>query len=55
MAEKMICLRCGARMNFHAEKLIYLESASQADETIGQVQEMHCCPNCGHSDSRLQS
>ena len=55
MSEKMICPECRIEMNFHAEKLVYFESATQAGGThAGQVEEMHSCPGCGRTESRLQ-
>jgi hypothetical protein len=48
---KMICPRCGAEMNQHAEKLVEPTSAEMAkriDPALGAiVQEMHTCSGCG--------
>jgi ribosomal protein S27AE len=52
---KMICPECGAEMNFHAEKLIYSQSAPDSGAALeGQVEEMHTCPRCGGSEARRQ-
>lgn len=56
MATKMICTHCGAEMNFHAEKLVYSEPDSEAiqDPALGgHVEEMHSCPRCGTTESRI--
>jgi ribosomal protein S27AE len=53
MLEKMICPKCGVEMNFHAEKLVYSESASTAIPALhGYIEEMHTCPRCGRTESR---
>jgi ribosomal protein S27AE len=53
----MMCPRCGIAMNHHAEKLIEPRSAAEAkhvDAALGGlVEEMHTCPGCGGSGSRL--
>lgn len=50
--EKMICRKCGAEMNHHADKLVdptSPEEARQADAALGGVvQETHGCPRCGN-------
>jgi predicted RNA-binding Zn-ribbon protein involved in translation (DUF1610 family) len=45
ISEKMICTDCGAEMNHHAMKVDY--SVAQ-----GELQEVHTCPECGHSELR---
>jgi DNA-directed RNA polymerase subunit RPC12/RpoP len=45
ISHKMICIDCGAEMNHHAMKIDY----SVED---GELQEIHTCPECGHSDLR---
>jgi NMD protein affecting ribosome stability and mRNA decay len=53
MPAKMICPRCGAEMNFHAEKLVYSDSVPNPDTALGgEIQEMHSCPHCGRAESR---
>jgi NMD protein affecting ribosome stability and mRNA decay len=53
--EKTICPECGTEMNFHAEKLVYSEYSQKAGAAMGeQMEEMHACPGCGHTESRLQ-
>jgi ribosomal protein S27AE len=53
---KMICPRCGAEMNHHADKVVYPVSAQEAeimDLVLGGViEETHCCPGCGGVESR---
>ena len=52
----MICPKCGAEMNHHADKLVYpvtAEDAKKMDATLGGViEETHCCPGCGGVESR---
>jgi hypothetical protein len=49
-SEKMICPRCGAEMNRHAEKIDYAADAGEPDafdpELGGVVEEFHTCPGC---------
>jgi ribosomal protein S27AE len=53
MVAKMICPKCGVEMNFHAEKLVYSGSASDAEAALGdEMEEMHTCPRCGRTESR---
>jgi ribosomal protein S27AE len=53
---KMICPKCGAEMNHHADKLVYpvtAEDAKKMDVTLGGViEETHGCPGCGGVESR---
>ena len=53
---KMICPRCGAEMNHHADKLVYpvtAEDARNVNPTLGGViEETHGCPGCGGVESR---
>ena len=57
-ARPMICPRCAAEMNHHAEKLLY--PTGPADEACidpvlgGIVEELHTCPGCGSGASRRQ-
>src|SRR6478672_6276028 len=48
---KMICPRCRAEMNYHAEKLIdpvKPEDSKHVNPALGGVvKEMHACPKCG--------
>ena len=46
------CPRCGARMNHHADKLIY---SPDVDGSPEYLEEFHSCPNCGASVSRRAS
>jgi ribosomal protein S27AE len=54
--DKMICPKCGAEMNHHADKLVYPtspEDAKKMNATLGGViEETHCCPGCGTVASR---
>jgi hypothetical protein len=47
--ETTSCPVCGATMNHHADKLVYIAEAGGASEA---VEEFHSCPNCGASASR---
>ncbi len=46
----MHCPACGARMNHHAEKIVY-----PSDAPAGLVEELYACPRCGASASRRAS
>ncbi len=52
---KMICNKCNQEMNQHAEKLVdptSPEEAARIDPALGGiVEEVHACPQCGHSGS----
>ena len=54
--DKMICPKCGAQMNHHADKLIYPASAQEAEHMDialgGVIDETHGCPGCGAVASR---
>ncbi|TMA10816.1 MAG: hypothetical protein E6J89_09550 [Deltaproteobacteria bacterium] len=53
---KMICPKCGAEMNHHADKLVdpvRPEDLRQVNPALGGiVEETHCCPSCGAVESR---
>jgi ribosomal protein S27AE len=50
----MICPRCGVAMNHHAEKVVYPSDATAAEPALGGVvEELHACPECGASASRV--
>ena len=52
---KMICPRCGAQMNLHAEKIDYTgdeELAQTEDDLGGVLMEIHTCPACGDTEMR---
>jgi len=54
-AETMICPKCGAVMNCHAEKPVdpaSAEEARTAEHGVGILEETHCCPRCGAVASR---
>ena len=53
----MKCEECGAEMNFHAEKIDYSSEAEESgafDADFGGVlEEVHTCPACGKTETRL--
>jgi len=55
----MICPRCGAAMNHHADKPLYFnegdESRAQDSATGAYFEEINACPNCGTTASRPAS
>ncbi len=51
---KMKCPDCGAEMNHHAEKVDYSVEAGSEDFG-GALQEVHCCPGCGNTVTRVVS
>ena len=52
-AKKVICPKCGAEMNHHAEKVVF--SSEDYDPIFGgSVEEVFACPNCGASASRVR-
>ena len=57
--EPMTCPKCGATMNQHAERLIDPRSREEVarldSELYGVVHQMHSCPACGASASRIGS
>ena len=52
---KIVC-DCGVEMNHHAEKLVEPvtpEEARKMGPTLGgMIEEVHTCPDCGHTASR---
>lgn len=52
--EAMVCSKCGATMNHHADKIDARGSAeaSLPDASWGQIVEMHTCPACGNNATR---
>jgi len=58
-ARPMICPRCGAEMNHHADKLVHPTGPADAAcmDTVmgGIVDEAHTCPACGTNASRRAS
>jgi len=56
VSSKMKCPKCGADMNFHAQKIVHgLSSDSaelEADFSNTTLLEFHACPNCGAAASR---
>jgi ribosomal protein S27AE len=52
----MICPKCGAVMNHHAEKLVEprdaIEAARMDPRLGGMIQEVHGCPRCGAMAAR---
>jgi len=55
--EPMICPYCGSTMNEHGQKLIDPRNRDEAmhlDPALaGVVHEIHACPGCGASASRI--
>ena len=55
-SERMSCPRCGAVMNYHADKALYFnegdDTLSADSATDGFIEEIHTCPSCGASASR---
>jgi len=53
---KMICPKCGAEMNHHADKLVHPATAADARDVNvtlgGLIEETHSCPKCGAVESR---
>ena len=48
--EPLICKRCGAVMNHHADKVDYSVEDSADDSVFGgALQEVHTCPHCGNT------
>ena len=56
--ETMVCTKCGAEMNLHAEKLVEPTSAEEVERADPQldalVEECYSCPQCGEGASREQ-
>jgi len=51
---KVRCPNCGIDMNRHAEKVDYsVEPGSTHAEFGGVVHEVHCCPGCGKTATRI--
>jgi ribosomal protein S27AE len=54
--EKMICPKCGAEMNHHADKVILGDAAAgDRSEFGGVVEELHRCPACGTGATRPEA
>jgi hypothetical protein len=54
LRERMICSECGAEMNHHASKLDYAEESTKSDPALAAVLiEIHSCPDCGLTSSRI--
>jgi hypothetical protein len=52
--ERMVCSECGEEMNHHANKLDYAEESTNSDPALGAVvKEIHSCPDCGLTSSRI--
>ena len=51
---RLLCPRCGGRMNFHAEKVDRGADPAGADEELdGVVAQFHTCPACKYVVERL--
>ena len=53
---KMKCPKCGADMNFHAQKIVHGLSDNsaelEAESSNASLLEFHACPKCGAAASR---
>jgi ribosomal protein S27AE len=49
--ERMRCLKCGAEMNHHADKIDYTSGAAEP-AWHGVLQQVHQCPTCGNIELR---
>ena len=52
---KMICPKCGAEMNHHADKLVHTARLDEPgfDPVLdGFIEETHACPECGNVEAR---
>ena len=50
----MICPKCGAEMNHHADKIDYASEGEPVDTAFGGVlNQIHTCPKCGHIETRV--
>ena len=50
----MICPKCGAEMNHHADKIDYASEDEPVDTVFGgALKEIHTCPRCGHIETRV--
>jgi ribosomal protein S27AE len=51
--QTMMCPKCGAAMNAHAEKPVEPRNAEEANAVAMLViEEVHQCPGCGNVESR---
>jgi ribosomal protein S27AE len=51
---RLLCPRCGGKMNRHAEKVDRAADPARADaELDGVVAEFHTCPRCKYVLERL--
>ena len=54
--EPIACAQCGARMNHHADKVLYFNETNVGGSTLATagefIEEFHACPNCGAEASR---
>jgi ribosomal protein S27AE len=55
--KKMKCPDCGIDLNHHADKIDYSsgrETMETADVELGGViEEVHACPECGRTETRM--
>jgi ribosomal protein S27AE len=51
---QMICPKCGAEMNHHADKIDYASEDESVDTVFGGVlKEIYTCPKCGYIETRV--
>lgn len=57
--EKVICPKCGAQMNYHADKLDYttvLTEPAAVDPDLGGIlEEVYTCSNCKNVEVRRET
>ena len=57
--QPMRCPSCNVDLNYHADKLVSpvsAEEVAQADPVFGGViKELHCCPQCGKTETRQEA
>ena len=50
----MICPKCEAQMNHHADKIDYAAEGGPIDAAVGGVlKEIYTCPKCGYIEIRV--
>jgi predicted nucleic-acid-binding Zn-ribbon protein len=58
-AKKMLCPKCGAEMNHHADKLDFTTALSEPEAVDpdfgGILEEVHTCPKCKNIEVRRVS
>lgn len=56
-AEKMLCPKCGSKMNHHADKLDTTAALAESDainpDFGGIIQEIYTCANCKNIEVKI--